>query len=528
MASIVNSPNGHRRIQFYDADKNRQTIPLGKCSKSLAESVKKRVESLLVAKILGGEVDQADAVWIAGKGKHFRPQLARVGLIPGGEPEPEPQKKSLDSFLDEFVAKNSIGKKPATIIVWKQAIKTLKANMPQGILLADVTIGHAKHFHEQLKAGKLGPTTAHKRLQFATQFFQYAVEWKWIKENPFKSIKNRKPKTFSNVEVRRDQIDLVMAKCNSTWKAIVALSRYGGLRCPSETLSLTWGDIDWENSRMSVPEPKVAHHEGRGIRSCPLFPELRSILEELFKESTIDGKYPSPESFVIDKPAYRAAANTERGWANANLRTQFLKILTRARVAPWPRLFHSMRATRQTELEAMFPLHVVCSWLGNSESVAKDSYLLVTEGHFQSAIKPNSCATGVLLGPKNDGSCAIRVMQTNASKSRESQELLGNTGENEESQESLAFSSGGKGTRTPSSKRRKTQGRSDLSNVRGTPALRSAYQHALKSISQSQQHIERLLADVGRDEHYTLSLLGPILANLKDAQSTLDSLLKNA
>ena len=30
-------------------------------------------------------------------------------------------------------------------------------------------------------------------------------------------------------------------------------------------------------------EPKVEHHEGRGIRSCPIFPELRSILDEAFE-----------------------------------------------------------------------------------------------------------------------------------------------------------------------------------------------------------------------------------------------------
>ena len=34
---------------------------------------------------------------------------------------------------------------------------------------------------------------------------------------------------------------------------------------------------------MSIPEPKVEHHEGRGIRSCPIFPELRTILDEAFE-----------------------------------------------------------------------------------------------------------------------------------------------------------------------------------------------------------------------------------------------------
>jgi hypothetical protein len=49
------------------------------------------------------------------------------------------------------------------------------------------------------------------------------------------------------------------------------------------------------------------------------------------------------------------------------------------------RLFHSMRASRQTELQREFPLHVVCSWLGNSPRIAQQSYLLVTEDDFARA-----------------------------------------------------------------------------------------------------------------------------------------------
>ena len=53
--------------------------------------------------------------------------------------------------------------------------------------------------------------------------------------------------------------------------------------------------------------------------------------------------------------------------------------MNRMSVSGWPRLFHSMRASRQTELQREFPLHVVCSWLGNSPRIAQQSYLLVTE-----------------------------------------------------------------------------------------------------------------------------------------------------
>jgi hypothetical protein len=37
------------------------------------------------------------------------------------------------------------------------------------------------------------------------------------------------------------------------------------------------------SNRSSIPEPKVEHHEGRGVRSCPIFPELRPILDEAFE-----------------------------------------------------------------------------------------------------------------------------------------------------------------------------------------------------------------------------------------------------
>ena len=39
----------------------------------------------------------------------------------------------------------------------------------------------------------------------------------------------------------------------------------------------------------------------------------------------------------------------------------------------------------KTELQREFPLHVVCTWLGNSPRIAQQSYLLVTEDSFARA-----------------------------------------------------------------------------------------------------------------------------------------------
>jgi hypothetical protein len=39
----------------------------------------------------------------------------------------------------------------------------------------------------------------------------------------------------------------------------------------------------------------------------------------------------------------------------------------------------------KTERQREFPLHFVCSWLGNSPRIAQQSYLLVTEDDFAKA-----------------------------------------------------------------------------------------------------------------------------------------------
>ena len=68
-----------------------------------------------------------------------------------------------------------------------------------------------------------------------------------------------------------------------------------------------------------------------------------------------------------------------------NLRTQFERIVKHAGLKKWPRLFHNLRSSRQTELAETFPSHVVCAWLGNSEDIAKKHYYQVTDAHFAAA-----------------------------------------------------------------------------------------------------------------------------------------------
>jgi len=75
------------------------------------------------------------------------------------------------------------------------------------------------------------------------------------------------------------------------------------------------------------------------------------------------------------------------GWMNANLRTTLEKIIARAGLEPWPRLFQNLRASRETELAQTYPVQVVTRWLGNTPAVAMQHYLMTTEDYFEAAVR---------------------------------------------------------------------------------------------------------------------------------------------
>ena len=83
----------------------------------------------------------------------------------------------------------------------------------------------------------------------------------------------------------------------------------------------------------------------------------------------------------------RDTARRPEGWRSCNVRTQFERIIRRAGMEPWPRRFHNLRASLETELTQRFPIQVVTAWLGNTPRIALKHYLQVTESDFQKAVQ---------------------------------------------------------------------------------------------------------------------------------------------
>jgi integrase len=389
MASIANDPGGRKRILFRDPAGERKTIWLGKISRRSAEEIKTRVETINTAAIAGHAYETETARWLSKIGDELHGKLAKVGLVASRQPLADCQ-QLLGPFLKSYIdGRTDLKGRSLINLQWTadRLLERFGANRP----LQDVTEGDADDWAIWLRS-EFAPATAGRSINRAKQFFRAAVRRRVIDRNPFTDVKapsqvNDTRKAF----VARETIEAVLAACpNLEWQLLFALSRYAGLRCPSEHLALTLPDILWDKNRIRVPSPKTQHHEGKGERYVPIFPELRPYLEKAFDQA---------EPGAIDKVSRRGYLIRRYCDRDGNLRTQALRILARAGVTPWPKLFHNLRASCETELAKVYPIHVVCRWMGHAALIAQKHYLQVTDQDFDLAADPNS-ASHIAHAPK--------------------------------------------------------------------------------------------------------------------------------
>ena len=238
----------------------------------------------------------------------------------------------------------------------------------------------------------------------------------------------------------RASVQKLLDAANPTWRIIIALGRSGGLRCPSEVLSLEWRHVDWEQNRVTVPSPKTDRYDGKASRTIPLFAELQPFLGEAFELA-------EPGQTYVVSGNHLAKAQGPNGWRNCNLRTSFDKLVKRAGLEPWPRLFHNLRSSRETELLESFPVHVVALWMGHYAKVSLKHYAQTTEDHFDRA------ASGAKSGAPEAQNQAQRKAADNGCESHEwstNPELVGSSAIPCEMQPIAAKGvNGGGGIRTP-------------------------------------------------------------------------------
>ena len=134
---------------------------------------------------------------------------------------------------------------------------------------------------------------------------------------------------------------------------MIALGRYAGLRMPSEAVDLSWRSVDLQRNVLTVYAPKT-----KRARELPICRRLGELLRELLASS--DGG---------DSPLFPELRR------DTNLRTTLLRLIERAELTPWPRLWQNLRLSRVNDwLDAKHDIWDVAEWMGHSPEVLLQHY----------------------------------------------------------------------------------------------------------------------------------------------------------
>jgi integrase len=381
MASLSNDSNGGRRIQFVDATGNRKAIRLGNVSKKQAESFLAWTERLIASHSTGTAIDPQTAAWLTDLPDTTYAKLVRVGLAEAREDE---DAYTLKDLVTEAFAGMNV--KETTLTRYKQTRRLLYQHFGEDADITMIGPREADQWRASLIEANYADAKVAKEVTIARMLFKQAVRWGWIPSNPFDGIRagsqtNRDRLYYLTPE---DAHKLIDAAPSADWRCVIALARFGGLRCPSEVLGVRWADVDWAKNRMLVRSPKTERH-GKAERTVPLFPELREVLIEAFELA------PEGAEHVV---------GTYRDAQSANLRTQLVRIIERAGLTAWPRLFNAMRASRATELAAKYPAAVCTAWMGHTQAVAQSHYHMVRDSDYEHAAATSTLGSGAETGAR--------------------------------------------------------------------------------------------------------------------------------
>jgi len=387
MASVTRLDAGGRqgfRIRFY-VDKRRREIYIpgsGRKVEAMAKTMAGHCEALAKAKANNVSADAAAIAWANGTDGSLRDNLVEWGLADPASPKLSTDEgRLLGPFLTAYINGRS-DVKAVTRTNYRQTRRLLVEYFGERRSLRAITPGDASRWRrwmmsrvvksatDDAPAETMAVASVSKHTKRAKTMLAAGVDDRLLIVSPFASLKGGDE---SNADRHRfidaEMTAKVLAACpDADWRLIVTLARYGGLRCPSEVLALRWVDIDRVAGRMRIESSKT------GVRFCPIFPEIKLALD--------DSDYVAEEGAVYCVARYRGGL--------ANLRTQFARIVERAGVAAWPKMFVNLRSTRRTELQEKFPDHVINNWLGHSGAVAAKHYLQVTDEHWSRATDAES------------------------------------------------------------------------------------------------------------------------------------------
>lgn len=341
MAWTTKRPGGSQWVGFRHGGKS-YTIRLGHVAEKDAKAFADNVETLIGYVSRRLVVPPALADWADRLSDRHAKPLRAAGVLRG-----DPLPKTVGQLVADELALSAT-KAKRTQLAYRAFGASLVEHFGADYPVASVSPEDGRRFADWL-AQRYAPTTTGAKLRFAQRLFGRLVAEGVLRKNPVDARGTALHDDARDRYVAPDEVDqLLRAIADPEFAAVVVLSRYAGLRVPSE-LAIRWADVGDTTFR-------VFARKTQRWRSIPLFPAIAQRLATLPRTADVclPGVVARGASFCGDRlaSAYRDAGIP----------------------GPPPKPWINYRASAERDLLASYPIDDVASWLGHSPSTALRSY----------------------------------------------------------------------------------------------------------------------------------------------------------
>jgi integrase len=371
MASLYKTGGGWR-VDWKCGDGRRGQLRLpGGTSERERNEFMRHLNRLIASRELGVAADVAVASYFAAVSDRIYDRLVENALLPRRERDRE-----IAAWIEEHQGREAVRKMATdgTREVWARALRHARIHFG-GRMLSTLDPTDGARFRDYLLGceGRISDTmaeaTVRKMCSVVSSAIKAARKLGLVTCDPFDDVpKFVGPNRAREVYLSVADAERLLSACDPELKVLVALARFAGLRVPSEIANLRWSDVSWQHpAELRVDSPKTKR-SGKDSRRVPIAPRLQAVLLEAYSRSI------EPDGFIL--PTLRTHTNPGMRLARA---------IKTAKIKPWPRPFHTLRASCETDWYEAEGLASAAAYAGNSPRMATAHYIRPTDASFRRA-----------------------------------------------------------------------------------------------------------------------------------------------
>jgi integrase len=220
-----------------------------------------------------------------------------LGNDPMGNRRDERNAPTMAELWERYEREHLIQKSPRAQSdeksMWKNIILPRFGKMK----LASITSSEIDSLHHDITTIRKTPVRANRVIEVLRKAFNFAIRWKWLKENPVVGVR-RNPEERRDRYLNKQEIAALVTALNEhkeqdSANAIKLLMLTGARK--GEVLGATWDMFDLENGIWTKPS---SHTKQRKLHRVPLSAPALRLLKEIKEESSSVYVFPGTD----DKP----------------------------------------------------------------------------------------------------------------------------------------------------------------------------------------------------------------------------------